>query len=65
MRANLILSRMTDRERSILILSLAGLPDRQIAHAINSSPDAIKQGRLRGLRRLVGEYQDEMDEQKL
>jgi DNA-binding NarL/FixJ family response regulator len=54
-----IMARLSDRERIILSLSLNGVPDRCIADALNTSSGTIKVSRLRALRRLTGQCQED------
>jgi len=57
---NYIMSRLSDRERIILNLSMNAFSDRQIGEALSTSPDCVKQTRLKALRKLAGEYREEL-----
>jgi len=53
-----VMSRLNDRQRVILLLSLNGLPDRIIAAVLNTSRDSIKTSRLKALKCLSGEIEE-------
>lgn len=57
---NYIMSRLNDRERVILNLSINAFSDRQIGEALSTSADVVKQTRLKALRKLAGEYREEL-----
>ncbi len=56
MARSYIMSRLSDRERVILSLSLNGFPDRTIGGVLGTSSDSIKVSRLKALRRLTGQF---------
>jgi DNA-binding CsgD family transcriptional regulator len=56
---NYVMSRLNDRDRIILILSMNSISDKQISEALNTSPESIKVSRLKALKKLTGELMED------